>query len=155
MRWYNKEELTTEYVEGEQYTAKQLGEIADALLRKDARSELCLECNELGELTGSVEHTDQDAHDAKGTQLVVDFAEYVCVNGHHWFVGEGKERGIGGDSPILFEEHFQSRKRREIYTACGTPDPEIVSGIYNRTHPQGRKVNSSEQRKKNGASWYR
>lgn len=152
---YKKEETCTEYIEGVQYSAKELSEIADALLRKDARSELCQQCGERGEPTGSVEHTTQDAQDAEGNALVVDFPEYECADGHRWYAGEGKERGIGGEDPILFEEHFQSRKRREIYTACGTPDPEIVSGMYNRTHPQGRKVNSEEQRKRNGASFFR
>jgi hypothetical protein len=67
----------------------------------------------------------------------------------------GKERGIGGKDPILFAEHEYARRRREIYTEGGTPDPSLVSGMYNRTHPQGRKVNSDEQRSKNGASYYR
>lgn len=67
----------------------------------------------------------------------------------------GKERGIGGKDPILFEEHFYMRRRREIYTESGTPDPGLVIGMYHRTHPQGRKVNSEEQRKRNGASFYR
>lgn len=69
--------------------------------------------------------------------------------------GTKKERGIGGDAPILFEEHIYSRKKREIYNINGVPDPEIVQGIYNRVHPQGRKVNSPEARKSNGASFYR
>lgn len=67
----------------------------------------------------------------------------------------GRPIGIGADPPILFEEHIYSRKRREIYNQNGVPDPNIVSGIYWRTHPQGRKVTTPEQRKKNGASWYR
>jgi hypothetical protein len=37
--------------------------------------------------------------------------------------------------------------------------PGVTAGdgqmMYNRTHPRGRKVNSVEQRKRNGASWYR
>lgn len=67
----------------------------------------------------------------------------------------GKRRGIDGENPILFAEHEYARKRREIFTESGTPDPSLVSGIYNRTHPQGRKVNSEEQRRRNGASFYR
>ena len=66
-----------------------------------------------------------------------------------------RPRGIGGENPILFEEHVYSRKRREIYNQNGTPDPNIASGIYWRAHPQGRKITTPEQRKKNGASWYR
>lgn len=129
--------------------------MADELLRADARSELCKDCKERGTETGHIEHSAQAATDAEGHELVIDFPEYTCPNGHRWYKGEGLARGIGGDNPILFEEHMQSRKRREIYTTIGTPEPEIVSGIYNRVHPQGRKVNSEDQRKKNGASFYR
>lgn len=56
---------------------------------------------------------------------------------------------------ILNEDMYDRRKRREIYCKEGVPDPEIVSGLYWRTHPQGRKVNSEEQRRTNGASYYR
>lgn len=64
----------------------------------------------------------------------------------------GKPHGLQG---LLFEEHLYSRKRREIYNINGTPDPGIASGNYWRSHPQGRKINTPEQRKKNGASYYR
>lgn len=64
----------------------------------------------------------------------------------------GKPYGLQG---MLFEEHLYSRKRREIYNVNGTPDPNLISGNYWRSHPQGRKVNTPEQRKKNGASYYR
>jgi hypothetical protein len=125
-------------------TSRQIETLADGLLREDARSELCRECEKRGDLTGNVTEGE-----------VVDFPEYSCKNGHTWYAGEGAVRGIGGENPILFEEHFQSRRRREIFTSLGTPDPSIVQGMYNRVHPQGRKVNSSEQRQKNGASFYR
>lgn len=74
---------------------------------------------------------------------------------------------IHGENPILFEEHLYNRRRREILVTSGTPDDiqgldderGIHRGdgqkIYNRTHPQGRKVNSEHQRKKNGASYFR
>lgn len=71
----------------------------------------------------------------------------------------GKPRGIGGEDPILFAEHLYARKRREIYptseNANGVVDPSVQQGMFNRQHPQGRKVNSDEQRRKNGASYYR
>lgn len=70
-------------------------------------------------------------------------------------VETGKPTGIKGDNPVLFEEHIQARKRREIYNQNGTPDPSINEGMFWRTHPQGRKVNNDEQRKKHGASFYR
>lgn len=67
----------------------------------------------------------------------------------------GKPRGIGGENPILFDEHIYARRRREIFNSNGVPDPSLVSGLYHRTHPQGRKVNTKEQRERNGASFYR
>lgn len=67
----------------------------------------------------------------------------------------GKERGIGGEDPILFADHLYQRQKREILNENGVPEPGLVSGIYYRTHPEGRKVNSDDQRKKNGASYFR
>lgn len=67
----------------------------------------------------------------------------------------GKERGIGGENPILFDEHIYQRQKREILNENGVPEPGLVQGIYYRSHPEGRKVNSEEQRKRNGASYYR
>ena len=63
--------------------------------------------------------------------------------------------GIKGENPILFEEHLKNRHKREIFNKAGVPDPAFGQGIYNRQHPEGRKVNSDEQRKRNGASYYR
>ncbi len=155
-RKYNRdEEVSTEIEPGKKYTPGQLDEIASAILREDARSELCRECGKPGDPTGGSESVPEGLVDGEGNELTLKFEEFQCADGHSWFPGEGQLRGIGGEDPILFEEHFQSRKRREIYTAQGTPDPSIVSGIYNRTHPQGRKVNSKEQRLRNGASYYR
>jgi hypothetical protein len=48
-----------------------------------------------------------------------------------------------------------ARKRREIYCAVGTPDPSVESGLYWRTHPNGRKVNSDTSRQEHGASYYK
>lgn len=67
----------------------------------------------------------------------------------------GKRRGIGGEDPILFAEHLYQRQRREILNENGIPEPGLVKGLYDRTHPEGRKVNSPEARAKHGASWYR
>lgn len=154
---YFEEEETPEYEEGRtDYTNRELQLMADEMLREDARSELCRVCEQRGDPTGHVEARLQEGvTDSEGNALSLDFPEYRCGNGHSWFKGEGLARGIGGDNPILFEEHLQSRRRREIFPANGTPDPSIVAGIYNRTHPQGRKVNSEEQRRKNGASYFR
>jgi hypothetical protein len=78
-----------------------------------------------------------------------------------------EDNPIHGENPILFEEHLYNRRRREILVTSGTPDDiqgldderGIHRGdgqkIFNRTHPQGRKVNSEHQRRKNGASYYR
>lgn len=153
--YWNEPEEAPEYEEGKDYTNHQLNLMAEELLRKDARAELCRDCKERGNETGHIEHKEQGTLDAEGHMLSIEFPEYQCQNGHRWYKGEGLARGIGGDNPILFEEHLQSRRRREIYTTVGTPDPEIVSGIYNRVHKDGRKVNSEDQRKRNGASFYR
>lgn len=153
--WRREQEETPDYVEGEHYTNRQMELMADAILRGDARSEICRECRCRGEVTGEVQSVSQDIKDDSGHELYIEFPEYGCTNGHTWFQGEGEARGIGGDDPILFEEHLQSRRRREIFPTNGTPDPSIVAGIYNRVHPQGRKVNSAEQRSRNGASFYR
>jgi hypothetical protein len=152
------------------YTGWQLEQIANALLREDSNRELCRRCGEYGKETGTIESAPQ-IHKASGDPIVdeeknvlyMDFPELACENGHRWFLGEGKRRGIDGDDPILFENHLQDRRRREIYTEGGTPDPALtqdrfgrpIQGIYNRTHPDGRKVNTKEQRKSSGASFYR
>lgn len=154
-RKWNQEEVSTEIDPDKKYTPSQLDEIASAILREDSKTELCRECGTQGQPTGFTESISEEIEDENGNKLTLKFEEYLCPNGHSWYPGEGQLKGIGGDNPILFEEHFQSRKRREIYTAQGTPDPSIVSGMYNRTHPNGRKVNSPEQRKKNGASFFR
>lgn len=62
---------------------------------------------------------------------------------------------LRGDNPILLREHMKTRYKREIYNQNGIPDPSIEQGMYFRTHPEGRKVNSEEARKKHGASYYR
>jgi hypothetical protein len=153
--WNRDQEETPEYIEGAEYTNRQKELMADALLREDARSEMCRECGKAGEATGEVKTAKQDVIDGIGNPLFLEFPEFGCSDGHTWFQGEGEARGIGGDNPILFEEHLQSRRRREIFPNNGTPDPSIVAGIYNRVHPQGRRVNSKEQRERNGASFYR
>lgn len=143
------------YDPDQDYSSYELGELADELLRKDARSELCRECGKRGKATGHIDHTVQAPTDHSGNLLLLDFPQFACKGGHLWYQGEGAVRGIGGENPILFEEHFQSRRRREIYNSLGSPDPSIVSGIYNRAHPQGRKINTPEARAKHGASYYR
>lgn len=144
-----------------QYRDWELTKLADQLLREDSKRELCRSCGEYGEETGMVESKPQFKKDGEplldegGNQLYIEFPELECSKRHRWFLGEGKARGINGRAPILFKNHLDDRRRREIYTANGTPDPGIQRGMYNRTHPQGRKVNSDQQRKKNGASFFR
>src|SRR4051794_5984712 len=108
---YDDEDLI--YEEGGDYTARELEVIADRLLREDSRSELCRECGGRGKETGEVETKKQPVKDGAGTALKIDFPEYKCAKAHIWYAGEGRVRGIAGENPILFEEHFQSRKRRE------------------------------------------
>jgi hypothetical protein len=160
--WYNNEiEVDLDDLEEDgDYNNATLSAYADALLRQDSKTELCRKCEKPGEETGKTElaaqydEKDDLRLDDDGNQLFLEFAELVCGKGHRWYRGEGKDRGIAGKNPILFEEHLQSRRRREIYTTIGTPDPSIVQGSYNRSHPSGRKINSSAQRKK-GSSYYR
>lgn len=66
----------------------------------------------------------------------------------------GKKRGIGGENPILFDEHIYKRQQREILNVNGIPDPSITRGIYHRPHPEGRKLNTEAQRKA-GSGFYR
>lgn len=148
-------------VAGKKYAKWQMEKMADELLREDTRRELCRRCGSYGEPTGEIEslpQADKDGNpelDGEGNTLFVEYPELACSEGHRWYKGEGKARGIDGKDPILFENHLQDRRRREIYTSVGTPDPSIQRGMYNRTHPQGRKVNTKEQRKRNGASFFR
>lgn len=55
------------------------------------------------------------------------------------------------ESPtILFAEHLKERRRREIYVGSGTPDPSVESGMYWRTHPEGRSARDGERRTHDG-----
>jgi hypothetical protein len=63
---------------------------------------------------------------------------------------------------ILFQEHIEPDWRREVLNPAGSVDATITNSLskdgqtmYNRQHPQGRRVNSEQQRKINGASYYR
>lgn len=157
-----------EYIPGKQYSARELDLMAEKMLRDDARRERCRECEAnytdledvpIGEPTGHFvvkEQFNKEGNpllDESGRQLKIKFPEYICPNNHKWFKGEGRAKGIGGRNSILFEEHIIQRKRREIMNEAGVPDPSIVQGNYNKSHPQGRRVNDSERRAK-GASFY-
>lgn len=50
---------------------------------------------------------------------------------------------------------MRDRSKREIFCANGTPDPSIESGLYWRTHPEGRKWKTAEDRKIHGHAFYR
>lgn len=163
-RWWEQDDdfdASQEVDENADYTKWQLEQIADQMLRDDSKREMCRKCGEYGEETGEVESLPQADDkgnpqvDEEGNTLFVDFPELSCPAGHRWYKGEGRARTIQGKNPILFENHLQDRRRREIFTSLGVPDPSIKRGIYNRTHPQGRKVNTKEQRQKNGASFFR
>lgn len=49
---------------------------------------------------------------------------------------------------------LRQRQRREIYCANGTPEPHFVQGMYWRTHPDGRKWKTTEDRHLTGSSFY-
>jgi hypothetical protein len=155
-RFRKRERVDTEIDPEKTYSQRELEEIADQLLRDDTKTEICRSCDQPGSPNGVTrDEPQEDAFDDDGNPLVIQFKEHECANGHKWWDGEGKARSISGENPILFEEHILSRKRREIYCKAGMPDPNIVQGMYNRPHPQGRKVNTEAQRKKHGASYYR
>jgi hypothetical protein len=60
------------------------------------------------------------------------------------------------EEPIyLSMDQLRHRQRKEVQCADGTPDPEIVSGLYWRTHPNGRNWTTAEQRKANASGFYR
>lgn len=169
-------------IAGERFDAKskhtkaELEEWADKLLREDANRELCKQCLEQGvELpygyeTGQVEHMPRMTKDGEyvlddeGEIEVVKFPELQCNQGHRWYKGEGPRRDIRGKDPILFEPHFYNRRRREIFAKEGVVDPAYTLdrwgkrptvGLYSRSHPQGRKINSKKQRKDHGAGFYK
>jgi hypothetical protein len=152
--------------------------ITNVLLREDANRELCRQCLEeepeslpYGYETGAVEY--QPAMDKEGNALFdeetgdtryVEFPELQCDQGHRWYKGEGPRRDIRGKNPILFEPHLYNRKRRELLAKEGVVDPAYTmdrwgkrptTGLYGRSHPQGRKINSRKARKSQGAGFYR
>lgn len=75
------------------------------------------------------------------------------------------------DLGILFDEQLYNKSKREIIVDAfeidgtltnsiqDTDRPGVVKGdgqrIYNRAHPNGRKVNTEEARKTKGASYYK
>jgi hypothetical protein len=173
-----EDEAEAEFNPDGKYNSEELIAFADKLLREDSNRELCRRCKEkdkrgdflpYGEETGMIESVPQFTGDGEpllddeGNQLYLDFPELKCEKGHRWFQGEGQRRDIRGPNPILFESHLYNRKRREIYVEAGTPDPAFTmdrkgrptQGMYNRSHPEGRKINTKDQRSKNGASYYR
>lgn len=71
-----------------------------------------------------------------------------------------KEKPINVYPQILMEEHLYNRRRREILTNQGFPDESLTEAIskdgqmlYQRQHPQGRRVNTDEARAR-GSSYY-
>jgi hypothetical protein len=163
-RFWRKEDAP-EYIAGQSYTNHQIDLMADAMLKADSKREMCRICGGQGVETGEKQigpqfMYDEDGEvigplvDGEGRQLAVVFHELACPEGHLWMEGEGKAKGFKGDNPVLLEEHLIARKRREIFCENGTPDPNIVAGSYNKTHPEGRRVNSDESRRVHGAAFY-
>jgi hypothetical protein len=134
--------------------------MAELILRQDARKELCRECGEEGKESGVYEIKDQHDRqnnpmmDEAGNQLRIKFPQYICSNTHTWWKGEGRAKSTHGKNHILFPEHEIIRKKREIYAEAGIVDDSIVSGSFNKAHPQGRQINSKEARDR-GSSFYK
>jgi len=128
---------------------------ADELLREHGSREVCPECGSDGAPTGETADVAQDHHDDAGRQLVITFERRACAAGHSWWAGSGRRGGITtGDHPVLLDEHLRDRTSREVYTAAGTPDPGITRGMFWRTHPEGRRASTPEQRQQSGAGFY-
>jgi hypothetical protein len=162
------------------YSKLELEDWANQLLLEDVNRELCPQCkannranpkkfpNEIpyGSETGVIEampqfHKSGDPIvDENENQLYIDYPEYVCELGHKWYKGEGPRRDWKGPNQVLSKSHLENRQRREIQSSFGTADPAFTlnkngqPGIYNRVGEGGRKQNTDEQRKKNGASFF-
>jgi hypothetical protein len=61
-------------------------------------------------------------------------------------------KGILDQYPYLNEVQLRERRSREIFNENGVPEPELVSGIYHRAHPQGRTLRED---KKPGESFFK
>ena len=61
---------------------------------------------------------------------------------------------ISSAPQILLEGHLRDRRRKEINASEGVVDPAIVSGLYNRTHPQGRGWTYPDERVDTGLGFY-
>lgn len=173
---FGRTEYVCQHCGKRDWTGSELEFIADQLLREDSNAELCRTCwledpesLPYGKDTGHTEWALQKDENGDailnehGEAVYVGFPELTCSHGHRWFKGEGPRRNINGKNPILFESHIYNRKRREIYPVEGVPDPAYTmdrwgkrptTGIYNRTHPEGRKTNTREQRER-GSGFYR
>ena len=55
---------------------------------------------------------------------------------------------------VMTLDRMKRLAKREIYCSSGTPEPHIVSGIFFRSHPNGRRLRSVEERRKQRKSWY-
>lgn len=64
------------------------------------------------------------------------------------------EKSSGEHPAWLHTPQMKDRLRHEIYCAAGTPDPSIVSGMYWRTHPEGRPWVPEDIRRATRASFY-
>jgi hypothetical protein len=159
----------------DKHTKAELEEWADKLLREDANKELCKQCLEKGmrlpygyetghvEFMPAIDKSGEVIFDEEtGETKYVEFPELECKEGHRWYKGEGPRRDIRGENPILFEPHLYNRKRRELLAKEGVVDPAYTMdrwgkrptvGLYGRSHPQGRRVNSKKQRKDHGAGF--
>jgi hypothetical protein len=78
-----------------------------------------------------------------------------------------EDRRQGNKTDILFENQIYERARKEksfgdltkVFNTTNKNRPGTYSGdgqaMFNRRHPEGRRVNSKEAREKHGAGYYR
>lgn len=62
---------------------------------------------------------------------------------------------------VLFKGQLDKREKREKHSKSGVVDDSITAAgspdgqrFYNRSHPDGRRVNSEEQRERHGSSYF-
>jgi len=126
---------------------------------------------------------DELAHDIDGLKLVgIDRGQTALSMTHNRLVEFAAEAMLREDQQkvgrkeweqhnILFQGQLDNAKRKEIQPSGGVVDDSLSNlpinknrpgtfsgdgqGMYWRQHPEGRKVNTKEQRERHGAGFYR
>lgn len=108
-------------------SAQELENLADEILKWDANRSVCPVCGLL-----EIDRRDPSPE---------------CEAGHTWDREDSQRKGWDSSHGLL-ASHMKERRRREIYTASGTPDPAYASGIFGRPHRDrpGEKFPNAQRR---------